>query len=255
MPREGVSQPMFSTMAHTEIVRLLDVQPMSRIVDLGCGPCSFTMIEAAAQLGPHGSIVGVDIEQRAPPDDLAGDARCTMLAAEFAEVLPFADGRFDRAICHNVLECLPEPAAFLGEVWRILSPGALLVLGHSDFDTIVFASENLELTRQLVQCFCDMPQNVMTRSDGTMGRKLRGIAAQSPFRVEGVVAWADCTTSFEESSPGRVAARAVAGIARRNPDIDDVAINEWLAGLERTAQNDAFLYSINDYAVLCRKDR
>ncbi len=152
-----------------------------------------------------------------------------------------------------MLECLPDADAFLVEVSRILAPGGLFVLGHSDFDTIVFTSEDLALTRRLVHSYCDTTQKWMSRSDGTMGRKLAGIAARSPFAVERVLAWVNVLTSFEPGSPGHEAAHAVANIGRRHPAIDKDAIDEWLAGLQRLADDDAFLYSVNDYAVVARK--
>lgn len=243
---------MFAPERHRELASLLDVQPTSHVVDLGCGR-GVTLIEIAAGLGPEGSLVGVDSRQQPAPAALACDRRLSLVVADLAESLPFEEGRFDRVVCHNVLECLADPDAFVAEVWRILTPGGLFVLGHSDFDTIVFTSEDLALTRRLVHCYCDTTQKWMHQSDGTIGRRLGGLAARSPFNVERIHAWVNVLTSLEPGSPGHEAAHAVANIGRRNPEIDDDAIAEWLAGLQRRANHQAFLYSVNDYAVLARK--
>jgi SAM-dependent methyltransferase len=244
---------MFAPERHRELARLLDLQSGSHVVDLGYGP-GLTLIEIAARLGPEGALVGVDSRPRPAPDVLVSDSRLSLIDADLDTRLPFPDRGFDRAICHNVLECLANPDAFLTEVWRVLAPGGLFVLGHSDFDTIIVTSEDLELTRRLVHNYYDTTLSWMPQSDGTIGRKLAGIVARSPFETESVHAWVNVLTSLEPGSPGHQAAHAVADTGHRHPEIDDDAIDEWLTGLGRLANADAFLYSVNDYAVLARKN-
>ena len=41
-----------------------------------------------------------------------------------AEALPFADGSFDAAYANLSLQLTEHPDAMLGEVWRVLRPGA-----------------------------------------------------------------------------------------------------------------------------------
>ena len=42
--------------------------------------------------------------------------------------LPEGDGMYDVVIAANVLHLLPEPAAALGELWRVTAPGGRLIL-------------------------------------------------------------------------------------------------------------------------------
>src|SRR5437764_1221205 len=81
------------------------------------------------------------------------------------------------------------PAAHLLECHRILKPGGLLVLAHSDWDTALFTSDDDALTRQLVDRFVSLVPSWAERSDGFMGRKLLGLAADSPFEISGVHTW------------------------------------------------------------------
>ena len=243
---------MFSPERHLQLARFLDIRPDSRVIDLGCGP-GHTLVEIAGQLGPSGSLVGADRSEQPLPAALMGDDRVSLVVGDVAEQFLFAADTFDRGVCFNVLEEIADPGSFLIEVWRILVPGGLLVLGHSDFDTMVFTSDDLALTRRLVHSFCDTTHSWMQRSDGTMGRKLAGIVAASPFRAEQVVGWVNLLTSFEPGAPGRDAAEVVANSARNDPAIEDGAIESWLAGLSSLAQHDGFLYSVNDYAVVARK--
>jgi len=46
-----------------------------------------------------------------------------------ALALPFADSSFDVVFHDGVLEHFPDPQRFLGENWRVLKPGGLLVVG------------------------------------------------------------------------------------------------------------------------------
>jgi ubiquinone/menaquinone biosynthesis C-methylase UbiE len=54
----------------------------------------------------------------------------TLLEAD-AQHLPFADDRFDTVVCTLALSSIPDPAAAINEMHRVLHPGGqLLVVGH-----------------------------------------------------------------------------------------------------------------------------
>jgi SAM-dependent methyltransferase len=130
-------------------------------------------------------------------------------------------------LCHNVLEVLPDPDALVAEAIRVLRPGGRLVLAHSDFDTLIFASEDLELTRRLVRDYCDTQQPWMDAVDGTIGRRL----------LPGEIGW----------GYARNLADTLSGDGRADP----AELDRWLAGLQRLDDRGAFLFSTNDYAVIC----
>jgi SAM-dependent methyltransferase len=243
---------MSTAARHRQLTRLLRLERASRVIDLGCGE-GLSLAAIATRLGPKGQIVGVDGMQPHVPSELAADERVQLIVADLERSLPFEDHAFDRALCHNTLECLVDREHFLAEVWRVLAPGGLFVLGHCDFDTIVFTSEDLALTRQLVHAFCDTTQKWMRTSDGTIGRDLAAIIASSRFCTEQLTAWVNLDTRFTPGSPAYEQAHALARIGQEAGVADHDAVNEWLSGLEHLASRGAFLYSINDYAVVARR--
>ncbi|GIJ46669.1 methyltransferase [Virgisporangium aliadipatigenens] len=238
---------MFGPQRHQNLAAALPVRPGGAVVDLGCGS-GLTLAALAARVEDSSLLVGVDQK----PGGRA-NRRIRHVIANLDERLPFGDATVDAALSQNVIESLPDPQAFLAEAARILAPGGHLLLGHSDFDTLVFSSADLALTRSLVHRFCDTVQPWMTVADGTIGRRLVGLARRSPLTLVRTYAWVGHHTTFEEGGPAHTAANLVAQEGRRDPALKG-SVDGWLADLERQARDGELFYSLNDYAVLLRKD-
>ncbi|HEX6677032.1 MAG TPA: methyltransferase domain-containing protein [Actinomycetes bacterium] len=239
---------------HRWLVELLGVEPGSRVVDLGCGTGSSLRFIAPRLL--DGVAVGVD---RAVPalreaaGVLAHAGRARLLRADLGRPLPFAGASFDRALCHNVLEFLPDPQLLLREAFRVLRPGGRLVLSHSDFDTLVFASEDVALTRRLVRAYSDTQQHWMDAVDGTMGRRLVEVVGRTAFAVVDVQAAVVLSRRFQPHELGYGYAYNIAGALRDAGVADAAELERWIAGLRRLDERGAFLFSLNDYAVVCSR--
>jgi ubiquinone/menaquinone biosynthesis C-methylase UbiE len=105
-----------------EEVNHLDHPPV--IVDVGCDRGIIKRFIPPI----HGARwIGLDIDTQRPNVELAKyDER---IQADFDEGLPVPDATADIAICSHVLEHLPRPDFTLGEIFRILKPGGLLLVG------------------------------------------------------------------------------------------------------------------------------
>ncbi len=237
---------MFGPQRHENLAAALPVPLVGSVVDLGCGKGA-TLAALAVRLDPAARLLGVDADKPELTDEGLG-----VVVADLNEPLPFAGEEFDAAVCQNVIECLLDPPGFLAEVARILAPGGHLLLGHSDFDTLVFSATDVDLTRRLVHCFCDTVQPWMTVADGTVGRRLVALGRRSPLEIVQTFAWVGHHTTLEHGGAADMAARLVAAEGRRNPALAP-HVDGWLDDLEQQAQRGEFLYSINDYAVLLRK--
>ena len=128
-----------------------------------------------------------------------------------------------------------------------------MLLGHTDFDTMVFTASDIELTRRLVHVNADTQEAWMDAADGTIGRKLIAIARRSPFELADVFAYVAVHLDLEEGGAAHTAVRGIVGAVRRDHH-DELAarLEEWVEDLRALAERGEFLFSINDYAVLLR---
>jgi SAM-dependent methyltransferase len=244
---------------HRWLAGLLAAEPGDRVVDLGCG--TGASLASAAPAVPGGLVAGADLSAgalhrtaQAVDEALAGPAPrpgVLLVQADLKRPLPFADAAFDRVLCHNVLECLPDHDALVAEAVRVLRPGGRLVLAHSDFDTLIFASEDLALTRRLVRDYCDTQQSWMDAVDGTIGRRLADIAGRAGLRVDDVQAAVVLGRRYLPGEIGWGYARNLADTLLAAGRANEDELDGWMAGLRRLDERGAFLFSVNDYAVIC----
>jgi SAM-dependent methyltransferase len=247
---DAIVEPMVES-RHRWLAGLLRAEPDSRVLDLGCGTGSSLRVLVPALRG--GMAVGVDLVSEALRRAAAaiGEAdRTGLVRADLKQSLPFADASFDRVLCHNVLEFLPDPQALLGEAYRVLRPGGRLLLSHVDYDTLVFASEDAALTRRLVQAYCDTQQDWMDAIDPTMGRRLPEVVGDSPFVVTDVQAALVLSRRFQLGELGYGYAHNLVRALRAAGAASAEELDGWLAGLRRLDERGAFLFSLNDYAVV-----
>lgn len=185
-------------------------------------------------------------------DEVLGDERVRSLLADLDEPLPFVDGSLDRVISLNVAEHVADAQHHLRECSRVLRPGGLLVLAHSDWDTALFASEDDALTRRLVNRFVREVPHWASRVDGFMGRKLLGLACDSPLEVITIDAWADRHLRFDEDAVAWKVAMGVLAATRDDPQLAAAAAG-WFEGLRRMASEGRFLFIVTDVALVLRK--
>jgi arsenite methyltransferase len=110
---------------HFGLARLL---PGEHVLDLGSGS-GMDAFAAAVQVGPHGSVTGVDItpEQLAKAERQAFGERVSFQLARIEE-LPFEDGSFDAVISNGVVNLSPDKRRVFEEAARVLRHGGRLAL-------------------------------------------------------------------------------------------------------------------------------
>ena len=112
-------------------VRLLDVQPADRVIELGCGPG--VAIAALASRATRGLVVGVDhsqvmIRQASRRNRAAIRAGRVRLIHAPVQSMSVTGGPFDAALAVNTAGMWPDPPARLRELAGLLRPGGRIAL-------------------------------------------------------------------------------------------------------------------------------
>jgi arsenite methyltransferase len=108
------------------------LRPGERAVDVGCGAGMDSLI-AGRMVGPEGRVIGVDMTQAMLEKARAVANETGLENVEFhqsyAEELPVPDGWADVVISNGVLNLMPDKAAVLDEMVRVLKPDGRLQIG------------------------------------------------------------------------------------------------------------------------------
>ncbi len=156
------------------------LRPGLRLLDFGCGPGTIS-VGLAKAVSP-GEVHGVDME--ASQIDIARSvakvSRQDNAIFHVGDVvdLPFEDGFFDVAHCHNVLMHVPDTAAVLQEVKRILKPGG--IIGCRE---MICESSFTEPDFGVIRKSWDMFEDLLAADDGhpQMGKELKSHIVEAGF--------------------------------------------------------------------------
>jgi len=148
--------------------------------------------------------------------------------------------KFDRIICHNVLECIDNKLDFINRFSDILTPGGLAIISHYDFDSAIYNSSHKELTRDFVHQFSDTKQEWQNHSDGQIGRKIPGLIAASIFKDHAKIeTWRLVEYDFQEGFYGFLMANMIKDVTQ-SKDVD-----EWINDLEAKHKNKDYYFAID----------
>lgn len=121
--------PMATASVYPVVARLLDLRPDDELLEVACGSGAF-LAEHATQVRQVTGIDVSDIQVR-----LARQRLADRIASGSAQIvhgdagsLPWRDDRFSAVACVSSLECFPDPAKALREMYRVLGPGGRAVV-------------------------------------------------------------------------------------------------------------------------------
>ena len=221
------------------------------VLDLGCGKGA-ALSAVFEAIGSNGFVVAADRDQEgleAIQAKFNCDEKCEQLQCMPLEMsklpLPFENNSFDRILCHNVIECIVDKVSLIDECFRILKPTGKLLVSHHDFDSAVFNSEFVNLTRDLVHGFADTTQDWQDTSDGQVGRKIPGLLATSSFAGPSMLETiAIAETRYSPDTYGYRFSRWILDIAVKSGHIPSDYLRAWLSDLERKADQGTYYFCI-----------
>lgn len=115
------------------LVRLLAPRPGERILEVGPGTGRYTL-SVAARIGPGGRLSILDVRQSFLDHTVErarrGGYRNVVATVGEGGALPYPDRSFDAAYLVSVLGEIPDTAAALRELRRVLKPEGRLLIGE-----------------------------------------------------------------------------------------------------------------------------
>ena len=222
---EGILESQRRYTAEANAAYLLPyLRPGLRVLDFGCGPG--TISTGLAKAVAPGELHGVDMEES--QIELAralatahGRKNAQFHVGDVTE-LPFEEGFFDVAHCHNVLMHVPDTAAVLAEVKRVLKPGGIIgcreMIGDASFTHPDFG---------IIRRSWDMFEALVSFDDGhpQMGKDLKNKMVEAGFSN------VKATASFDAySAPDDL--EFIHGLVTKwflSPDLVDTAIRYGVA--------------------------
>jgi SAM-dependent methyltransferase len=123
---DGIPESSIESFAGTGNPFSIDeIRAGEHVVDIGCGAGIDSLI-AARMVGPGGAVIGVDMTPAMLEKARHSAAQARLANVEFlegyAEALPVPDGWADVIISNGVLNLMPDKAAALSEMARVLKP-------------------------------------------------------------------------------------------------------------------------------------
>lgn len=109
-----------------DLVERARLQVGWRVLDLACGTGVVTRV-AAPVVGPTGQIVASDLNEGMLAEARARDADGAPVQWRQADAadLPFLADEFDAVLCQQGLQFVPDKAAAMSEIRRVLRPGGV----------------------------------------------------------------------------------------------------------------------------------
>ncbi len=168
----------------TWTISLLDIQPEDQILELGFG--AGRAIELVAAQATNGHVSGLDHSQemvRAASRRNAKAIKSGQVTLYHGDIttLPFTDNQFDKIFSIQTLYFWSDPPRTLAEIFRVLKPGAMLVMTLSTGTIDTAETTGLEhyqilLEEQIIPCMKQLGFALASIKQGTASRQFKTTA-------------------------------------------------------------------------------
>jgi ubiquinone/menaquinone biosynthesis C-methylase UbiE len=228
-------------------LRALGPEKGESVLDVGSGP-GFLAADVAKATGPTGSVCGIDVSE--PMIDLARSHCARLPWVTFSQGdathLPFPDNSFDAAISTQVLEYVPDVDAALAEVHRVLRPAGRVVIVDTDWDSIVWHSNDRNLMDRVLAAWEGHA------ADPFLPRTLSRRLASAGFDVQIQEVVPLLNPDFGEQTYSNRLIDLIVSFVSGRPNISHGEAQTWADSLRKDTV-DSYFFSLNRYLFVAVK--
>jgi arsenite methyltransferase len=220
----------------------LGAKPGERVLDAGCGP-GFYCVELAEEVGPDGSVVGVDssaamlalAERRC-----AGRANVDLREGDVL-ALPVEDACVDAAVCIQVLEYVADATAALAEIRRCVRPGGRVLIWDVDWATLSMNTDDPARTARVLRAW---DTHLTHRS---LPRTLPARLRAAGFADVSAESHAFATFVFDPETYGGATVPLIAGFVPDRAGVDEAEAEAWLAEQRALGERGEFSFAVTQF--------
>jgi ubiquinone/menaquinone biosynthesis C-methylase UbiE len=228
--------------------RNLELKPGESVLDIGTGP-GFVALEMAEEVGPSGSVLGIDRSQ--PMLELAARRCADVSWVSFrpgeATSLPCDDASFDVAVSVQVYEYVSDIKVALAEMFRVLKPGGRAAIVATDWDSILWHASD---TTRMARVLSAWEEHL---DDSRLPRTLTPLLKSAGFEVGHREVIVQFNPDYSEDTYSvrllPLMADFVAG--RRGVTAEDATA--WLEDLRGLGERDEYFFCLNQYLFMSTK--
>lgn len=230
--------------AHKALLAPAELGPGQRVMDLGAGP-GFFAGGLADLVTPNGSVDGVDINARFVADANARFADNP--AVNFHQVedhrLPFDDATFDRVICKNVLEYVPDLAGTLTEIRRVLKPDGRIHVIDSDWGFVIVQPWDKDTVSRFFEAAAP------AFNEPYIGRRIGGLLTDAGYAHPAI----RLSPFVDTGGRGLHVLRNMASYIRQFQTLPDDEVEALLAEVEAELEAGRFLFCLPQFLVTAER--
>jgi arsenite methyltransferase len=230
-----------------ETIRQLNLSSGESVLDIGCGP-GYLCESMGELVGRHGAVLGIDIStdliafcnRRKPSTWLS-------YAIGDATKIDQADGSLDVVVCTQVAEYVPDVDRVLSEAFRVLKLGGRTIFVATDWDAVVWHSENPErmaLVMKSWEAHCAHPR---------LPRSMAYRLVNAGFRFDGATVFPILNLQYDDDSYSKGLSQGIRDFVARKKEVLVGDLNEWHGEFERLSEAGRYFFSTNRYIFKASK--
>ena len=230
------------------ILSALKLKPGERILDIGSGPGLLTE-DMATVIDPGGSICGIEISE---PFIALSQKRCSHLSqVEIrkgdATSIPYGNDEFDAAVSTQVYEYIEDIDTCLTELYRVLKPGGRALVLCTDWDTLIWNTEDRERMDRILAMFethC---------ADPRLPRKIAPKLLDAGFEITKRDVYTMLNSEYDENTYSHGIIDFIASYVSGKNGNTAEETKAWANELREKGQDGDYFFSISRYIFVVSK--